>query len=126
MSFINEYKSIICVLLIAILIFAFSTVVTSATIDNMDGFKDLNENKSAGNEQVENVIEVKNDIEAPSNTQQNSTANQIQNVKKEETATSTNQLAKAGIEDYPSVFLILVLVAATVYGYIKVKKYNNV
>lgn len=136
MYFIKEYKSVICILLIAIFIFTFSTVVTSATIDDMDSFKELQKNNiSEKNESVNNIKtiegnknEVKddegenNDIKSP----QPEPKNEIkENVKQENQNTSTNSLSKAGIEDTPIMVIIALFAIASVYAYIKTNKYNN-
>ncbi len=136
MYFIKEYKSVICILLITIFIFTFSTVVTSATIDDMDSFKELQKNNiSEKNESVNNIKtiegnknEVKddegenNDIKSP----QPEPKNEIkENVKQENQNTSTNSLSKAGIEDTPIMVIIALFAIASVYAYIKTNKYNN-
>ena len=144
MYFLKEYKSVICILLIAIFVFAFSTVVTSATIDDMDSFKDLEENNVAEENEYEDIEtkddeeennlndindeeddedESKNDIK--SNLQQEEKNNITENTKQENQNTSTNSLSKAGIEDTPGIVIIALFVIASVYAYIKTKKYNN-
>lgn len=139
MYFLKEYKSVICILLIAIFVFSFSTIVTSATIDNMDSFTDLEENIDKKNEyediktldddkKEENSAGEKNQ-ENKNNVDEDETKNDIkseikqENVKVEEQNTSTNSLSKAGIEDTPGILIIALFVIASVYAYIKTKKY---
>ncbi len=134
MSFIKEYKSIICILLIAIFVFTFSTVVTSATIDEMDAFEELGaENNTSEDDEVEDipVVEDKNkntaseedddeDVDESVNDIKDSVGNK-ENAKVENQNTSTNSLSKAGIEDTPGILIIALFVIASVYAYIKTK-----
>ncbi|MBE5819224.1 MAG: hypothetical protein E7310_00070 [Clostridiales bacterium] len=132
MHFIKEYKSVICILLIAIFIFTFSTVVTSATIDDMDSFKELQKNNiSEKNESgdiktIESIKnEVKNDIGENNDIKREENNDIKESVKQENQNTSTNSLSKAGIEDTPIMLIIVLFVIASVYAYIKTNKYNN-
>lgn len=139
MYFLKEYKSVICILLIAIFVFSFSTIVTSATIDDMDSFTDLEENTAKKNEyediktldddkKEENSAGEKNQVDKEDD-EEDETKNDIkseikqENIKVEEQNTSTNSLSKAGIEDTPGIVIIALFVIASVYAYIKTKKY---
>lgn len=139
MYFLKEYKSVICILLIAILVFSFSTVVTSATIGDMNSFKELEENTSTKEDEYEDIktmdddtdknkpSDVKNtsDEEDESKNDIKSNVKENENIKEEKQNTSTDSLSKAGIEDTPGIVIIAVFVVASIYAYIRTKKYNN-
>ena len=123
----NVKKIIVCIVFLAILALTIKT--TLATDNNVDLYNQLT--SLNGNEKIQEGAKEGSQIPAASNS--NNALNSAGNNSNTNTNTNTNNNVAnnkpattpyTGIEDNSSIVFIVIFIAAAVYGYIKVKKYD--
>ena len=125
MCFLKENKFFICILLVTIFVFAFSTIVTSTDIED-DSFIDFEEESKEEKESIAVIDEDDESDDIKTDIDEDTEDESKEDVKTETQNESTNSLSEAGIEDTPGIVIIALFVIVSLYAYIKTKQYNNI